>query len=101
MPIVDPANVQPGDHPPVPQSRDSLLIEALRHAERVSILLNDIRAALYRMDPAEASEFDAIHQLLLRQHSDCSGLHLFIAADNLGLNLPDDLKDERDYGSEA
>lgn len=101
---VDPANVRPGELPPFPHTKDELLIEALRHADRVSGLLNEIYATLSSIEeaemagaaadeePKEKPKYDALHELLLRRHSDCSGLHLFIAADNLRLDLPADLR---------
>lgn len=87
MTNVDPANVLPGQHPPVVDTKDDLLVEALRSASRVSLLLNEISAALGEEPPNVEKCLD----LLLRRFSDCSGLHLFIAAHNLDIELPDDL----------
>jgi hypothetical protein len=87
---VDPANVRPGQHPPVPTTREELLIEALRSANRVSVLLNEIAAWSHRQE----AEFPDLEDLLIRRFSDCSGVHLFIAANNLGIDLPPDLQDE-------
>lgn len=95
---VDPANVR---------TKDELLIDALRHADRVSGLLNDIYRALSSIEEAETAglrdtdpKYDALYELILRRHSDCSGLHLFIAAGNLRLDLPEDLRSDLDDAGE-
>jgi hypothetical protein len=72
----------------------TLLHRAMRHIERVSVMLNDISAAVHRLDDAEpegSTRFDAMSALLVRRFTDCSGLPLIHDADNAGL-LPDDLK---------
>lgn len=88
------------------QERDAaraLLHTALRHIERVSVLLNDLSTEMHRLDDAEpegSTRFDALAALLLRRFTDCSGLPLFIDADNAGL-LPDDLQpaaEDPDHG---
>ncbi len=83
----DPANLKPGEFPPVPTTRDELLIEALRFTNRVSGLLNEISV----WADVDETKFDELHTLLLRRFSDCSGVHLFIAANNIGVELPADL----------
>ncbi len=95
MEIIDPANLQPGEQAPVPTSKDALIIEALRFANRVSLLLGDIdRKVLGRIENNDDHRFDDLHDLTIRRFSDCSGLHLFIAANNLRLDLPGDLRGE-------
>jgi hypothetical protein len=96
---VDPANVQPGEQVPVPTNKDDLLIEALRAANRVSGLLNELSAMLMDIPEGHAANAETVEKLsaaLLRRFSDCSGVHLFIAANNLGIDLPPDLTGERD-----
>lgn len=91
----DPANVKPGEHPPVARSKDELLIEALRLANRVSGLLNQLDlAVMNRIADDNDNRFDDLLDLLRRRFSDCSGLPLFIAANNLRIELPPDLKDD-------
>jgi hypothetical protein len=71
----------------------ALLHSALHHAERVSVLLNDLAAEMHRLDDAEpegSTRFDAMAALLARRFTDCSGLPLINNAHNAGL-LPDDL----------
>jgi hypothetical protein len=93
--ILDPADIKPGQQAPVPTSKDALVIEALRFANRVSLLLGDLdRAILGRITDDDDTRFDDLHDLIIRRFSDCSGLHLFIAANNLRLELPPDLQDE-------
>lgn len=79
--------------PPVPTSRDELLIAALRHANEVSGLLNRIGAEVSRLlgDKADDAQYDALHELLRRRFLEDSGVFLFIAAGNLGIEMPDDL----------
>lgn len=93
---VDPANVQAGQHALVPESRDDLMIEALRTANRMGGLLNDIAAwANDQLDAAWGGPHQAamneLQDILCRRFSDASAVHLFIAADNIGLELPPDL----------
>lgn len=100
---VDPAKIGPGDHPPVPTTKDSLLIEALRSANRVSGLLNQIAAWAHQQDAWGTDKQDPLEKLedlLIRRFSDCSGVHLFIAANNLRLELPPDLCEEPDEESD-
>jgi hypothetical protein len=86
--------LQPGEHATVPTTADELMIEALRTVERTSGLLNDLSHAIGRhVTGDDDHRFDEIQDLLRRRFSDCSGVHLFIAADNLHLNLPPDLQD--------
>ncbi len=87
-----------GDHAAVPTTRDGLLIEALRTANRMSGLFNEIDAALFRIsgDTVDDARWAPLHDLLIRRFSDCSGIHLFIAANNLRIDLPDDLRGEPD-----
>lgn len=93
--ILDPANIRPGEQPPVPTSERALLIEALRFANRVSVLLGHIdRNVLARIEGDDDNSFDDLHDLIVRRFSDCSGLHLFIAANNLRIDLPPDLRDD-------
>jgi hypothetical protein len=87
---VDPTNVRPGEQPPVPTTQEGLLIEALRSANRVSVFLNEIAAWSHQ----DEARFSDLEDLLARRFSDCSGVHLFIAANNLGVDLPPDLQDE-------
>lgn len=99
MSNVDPTNVQPGEHAPVPESRDDLMIEALRTANRMGGLLNDIAAwANDQSDRGWGTErqsaLNELQDLLCRRFSDGSAVHLFIAANNLGLELPPDLADK-------
>jgi hypothetical protein len=93
---VDPVNVKPGEFPPVATSRDELLIEALRSAKRVSGLLNELSACLTVPEGGCTAPGggEKMRDLLLRRFSDCSGVHLFIAANNIGIDLPPDLHDQ-------
>lgn len=94
---VDPANVKPGEQPPVPSTKDDLLIEALRSAKRVSVLLNEIAAWSHKQDLCcTDDDLRELEDLLVMRFSDCSGVHLFVAASNLRLKLPADLRDEPD-----
>ncbi len=98
---VDPANIQPGQHAPVPESRDDLMIEALRTANRMGGLLNEIAAwANGQSDAAWGGPHQAamteLQDLLCRRFSDGSALHLFIAANNLRLDLPPDIDGSSD-----
>lgn len=88
--------------PPVPTTRDELLIAALRHANEVSGLLNRIGKEVSRLlgDEADKPEYDALHELLRRRFLEDSGVFLFIAADNLRIELPDDLKGEEVDGDD-
>lgn len=78
--------------PSVPTTKDGLLFEALATVERMSSLLNDLAAQIYALDESEQDgRIAPLHALLLRRFSDCSGVHLFIAASNIGLELPADM----------
>ena len=76
-----------------PTTERELLIEALHTVDRMSVLLNDISAASYRKS-GDKEPPKWLHDLLLRRFSDCSGVHLFIAADNIGIPLPKSLRGE-------
>jgi len=80
-------------YPPVVTNERELLIEALRAAERSGIILNMIRNEVWDVlgDRADDPKWDRLHALIRTQHNACSGLHLFIATSNMGLDLPDDL----------
>lgn len=93
---IDPANLLPGEHAPVPTDRDSLLIEALRTSNRMGVLLNEIAAWAYERvgedrGTHEQASLERLGDLVLRRFSDCSAVHLFIAAANVGIALPADL----------
>ena len=91
---VDPANVRPGQHPPVPTTTDELLIEALRSTNRISGLLNEIAAWAHSQSAwgtPQEKPLAELEDLLARRFSDCSAVHLFIAANNIGVVLPADL----------
>jgi hypothetical protein len=72
---------------------NELLIEALRTVDRMSGVLNLANAKLFAAlgDDVDHRKFDAVFDALRRRFSDASGVHLFIAADNLGIALPPDL----------
>lgn len=101
MSDVDPANVKPGEHAPVPATRDDLLIEALRTIDRMSGLFNEIAATCMCAEvPVDGDKLaNDIHNLVLRRFSDCSGVHVFIAAQNLGIDLPPDLDGSEQFGA--
>ena len=85
----------------IAKTERALLIQALRHANKVSDVLNKISIATFamgegRLTPAQAAH--RIHTVLLRRYRDASGLPLFIAADNLKIALPKDLRDDMDAG---
>lgn len=74
------------------ENRDDLLIEALRHADRVSLMLNELSEAVgKRVKGDDDHRFDDLFDILRRRFTDCSGVHLFIAADNLRIDMPPDL----------
>lgn len=85
--------------PPVPTTRDELLIAALRHAEMTGVTLNAIRRELYRVLGARCDDrkYDHLHVLLRRSLYEDSGLFLFIGADNIGIELPVDLLGQAAY----
>jgi hypothetical protein len=85
--------------PPVPTTREELLIAALRYANNVSGLLSEIAMEVFRLDEAEGGDqpkYERIHELLLRRWREDSGVFLFIAADNLRIELPADLRTDLD-----
>jgi len=84
--------------PPVPTTREELLIAALRHSDDVSRLLNEIDDEVSRVlgARAEAKKYDRLHDLLRQRFLERSGVFLFIAADDLRLELPEDLQDKGD-----
>lgn len=79
--------------PATPTSREDLLIASLRHANGVSVTLNQIDWALTQAlgDQVDDPKFDRVFELLGRRFREDSALHLFIAADNLRIDLPRDL----------
>jgi hypothetical protein len=106
---VDPAHVRPGQQAPVPADESTLLIEALRTINRMSVLLNEIAAWAHKQadDAWEDTQSSAgtpgqrfsaladLNDLTIRRFSDASGLHVFIAAGNLGIELPPDIDGSR------
>lgn len=98
---IDPANLKPGEQAPIPTTLGSLVIEALRSANRVGGLLNEIAAWAHSQRDGQPggrlyAEFEKLEDLLVRRFSDCSGVHLFIAANNLGVDLPPDIDGSSD-----
>ncbi len=83
---------------PVAQTKDELLITALRHANDVGGLLNDISAEVSKLlgDDADDPKYDRIHELLRKRFDEHEGVSLFIAAGNLRIELPTDLRGEID-----
>jgi hypothetical protein len=85
---------------PVATTKDELLITALRHANDVSGLLNDIGAEVSRLlgEDADDPKYDRLHDLLRMRFLEHESVSLFIAASNLRLDLPQDLRgdDEAD-----
>lgn len=87
------------EFPPVPMTREELLIAALRHANSVSSLLNEVAAEVSRLDDLEGGDcpkYERLHDLLIRRFAEDSGVFLFIAANNLRLDLPPDLRPRED-----
>ena len=85
----------PENHPPIPTSRDDLLVAALRYANCVSGFLNDLCAETHKEltdEGPNSPALEVIHDMLLRRFGDLSALHLFIAASNLRIELPTDLR---------
>ena len=81
--------------PTMSTSQDDLLTAALRHANDVSHLLNEISTELFRLDESEGGDnpkFNRLHDLVRRRLLEQSGVFLFIAADNLRIDLPPDLR---------
>jgi hypothetical protein len=96
---MDSANLQPGEQAPVPTTEGDLLIEALRCANRMGGLLNEIAGWAHKeaddaWGTAAQPKFHDLEDLLVRRFSDCSAIHLFIAAQNVGIKLPPDLTDD-------
>lgn len=91
------------EFPKVPTSERELLIAALRHANEVSVLLNDLGAEVSRLDamPVKKRRTARLHNLLRRRFLENSGTYLFIAADNLRLELPPDLRADDDEEAAA
>lgn len=81
------------DLPAVPVSREDLLIASLRHANGVSVTLNQIDWTLTQAlgDEVNDPKFNAVFALLSRRFAEDSALHLFVAAGNLRIDLPKDL----------
>lgn len=77
-----------------PETRDALLIAALHHAEQTAELLTRISEEILRaLDPEDPrGPWDPVFDLLRRRFNAHSPIHLFIAADAIGLDLPDDLR---------
>lgn len=82
----------------VATSKDELLITALRHANDVGGLLNEISAEVSRLagDEADDAKWQPLSDLLRQRLFEHEGVSLFIAADNLKIELPPDLRGERD-----
>lgn len=78
--------------PSVPTTKRELLIAALRHANEVSVLFNNLHDEIVRVlgNKVEHKKYEYLHALLRQRFDKCSGLHLFIAASNLHLRLPPD-----------
>jgi len=87
------SDIQP-THPPVPTTKDDLLIAALRHANEASKVLNDLESEAFKVLGARADhpKYDRLFTLLRSRFAEASGVHLFIAATNLNLDLPADLR---------
>lgn len=81
---------------PVPTNREELLIAALRHANEVSGTLNEIAAEVCGVlgEEADDPKYDRLHDLLIRRFGVDSGVFLFIAAHNLRVELPQDMREE-------
>jgi hypothetical protein len=85
-----------GEIPPVPETKDELLIAALRAVNAMSEVMNAVSSELGRVldDDQDNPIYNDLYATLRRRFQDASGVHLFIAADNLGLELPPDLADD-------
>ena len=88
---------------PVPTSKDEFILEALRLVERVSAALNALgMTCLRRLDDGYADPtVETIEEIARRRFSDLSGLHLFIGARKLEIELPPDLTYEREDDDEG
>ena len=81
----------------LPTTERALLIASLRLVDRTSGLLNDLDAAIGHLTEAKKlrlRDADKLHRLLRHRFNRLSGVGLFIAADNMRLNLPKDLRGE-------
>jgi GT2 family glycosyltransferase len=88
--------------PAVPETRDELMIAALRHANEVGDLLNEVGREVSRVlgETVDDPKYDRLHELLRQRFAEHSALHLFIGAHNLGLALPQDLRGETEEEEE-
>jgi hypothetical protein len=79
----------------LPKDRDELLIAALRHANTVSATMNALAAEISKLlgEAADDPKYDRLHDLLLRRFDTDSGVFLFIAARNMRIDLPPDLRE--------
>lgn len=82
--------------PAVPTTQRELLIAGLRHADSQGDLLNAIASELNRQldKPVTRRRWTRMQSLLIRRHCENSGVFLFIAAGNLRIRLPTDLRSE-------
>jgi len=90
------------ERPPIPQSRDELFIAAMRHANDVGGLLNELNRELMKLTDEDPDDpkFDGLHNLLLTRFNKHSAVHLFIAASNLHIELPPDLNGDSEEEDE-
>lgn len=82
---------------PVAKTVYELLISAIRTANYGSAALFNAMQELYRLiEAGKITEDDAsaLHEILMEQHRGASALPLFIAASNLKIELPEDLRAE-------
>lgn len=79
-----------GPLPIPPDTREALLLAALRHADQTSALLSRIsEAILDALDPDDPrGPWDPVFDLLRRRFNSHAPIHLFIAADALGIEIP-------------
>ena len=82
------------EFPAVPQGKDDLFVAAMRHANDVSLLLNELSAELGQALERSPDDkgLERMHELLQTRFNRHSGVHLFIAASNLRIELPEDLQ---------
>lgn len=83
----------------LPTSERALLIACLRLIDRKGGLLNDLSAEVSRLTDRNRltlRDSSRLHTLLRQRFNRCSGVGLFIAADNLKIPLPKDLRGELD-----
>jgi len=94
--------LKPGERPKVPQTQEELMIAALRCANRVCGAITEIGHLVLNSLQDDGTVTDAaatmekIRDITIRQFSDLSGVHLFIAASNLRMELPEDLRGDPD-----